>query len=124
MKGYRIRQVYDLPPIQIEVTEHKVEQKNAHIAILSKNPSFLLLSLILYNMVEYKRLIPYLTHYQCISLKRTKEFFQDCFGHSISEGTLVNHTQAFASQLQLLYRKPKRRFFSLRLFILMKPVCE
>ena len=27
MKGYRIRQVYDLPPIQIEVTEHKVEQK-------------------------------------------------------------------------------------------------
>ena len=27
VKGYRIRQVYDLPPIQIEVTEHKVEQK-------------------------------------------------------------------------------------------------
>nr|WP_257148793.1 IS66 family transposase zinc-finger binding domain-containing protein [Bacillus thuringiensis] len=25
--GYRIRQVYDLPPIQIEVTEHTVEQK-------------------------------------------------------------------------------------------------
>ena len=55
MKGYRIRQVYDLPPIQIEVTEHKVEQKNAHIAILSKNPSFLLLSLILYNISEYKK---------------------------------------------------------------------
>ncbi|OOR68094.1 hypothetical protein BLX06_35030, partial [Bacillus cereus] len=43
-----------------------------------------------------KRLIPYLTHYQCISLKRTKEFFQDCFGHSISEGTLVNHTRGTA----------------------------
>ncbi|MED1305247.1 IS66 family transposase zinc-finger binding domain-containing protein [Bacillus pacificus] len=27
VKGYRIRQVYDLPPIQIKVTEHKVEQK-------------------------------------------------------------------------------------------------
>ncbi|MGR5980734.1 IS66 family transposase, partial [Bacillus cereus] len=27
-------------------------------------------------------MIPYLTHYQCISLQRTKEFFQDCFGHS------------------------------------------
>ena len=56
---------------------------------------------------EYKRLIPYLTHYQCISLKRTKEFFQDCFGHSISEGTLVNHTQAFASQLQLFVQEAK-----------------
>ncbi|OOR69037.1 transposase, partial [Bacillus cereus] len=52
-----------------------------------------------------KRLIPYLTHYQCISLKRTKEFFQDCFGHSISEGTLVNHTRAFASQLQPFIKK-------------------
>ncbi|MEJ9245762.1 DUF6444 domain-containing protein, partial [Bacillus cereus] len=27
VNGYRIRQVYDLPPIQIKVTEHKVEQK-------------------------------------------------------------------------------------------------
>ena len=58
---------------------------------------------------EYKRLIPYLTHYQCISLKRTKEFFQDCFGHSISEGTLVNHTQAFASQLQLFVQEAKEK---------------
>ncbi|MEB9696590.1 IS66 family transposase zinc-finger binding domain-containing protein [Bacillus cereus] len=52
MKGYRIRQVYDLPPIQIEVTEHKVEQKECPLAILSKNPRFLLLSLVLYNMVR------------------------------------------------------------------------
>nr|WP_242475758.1 IS66 family transposase zinc-finger binding domain-containing protein [Bacillus cereus group sp. N6] len=27
IKRYRIRQVYDLSPIQIEVMEHKVEQK-------------------------------------------------------------------------------------------------
>nr|WP_255255622.1 hypothetical protein [Bacillus cereus] len=25
VKGYDIRQVYDLPPIKMEVTEHKVE---------------------------------------------------------------------------------------------------
>ena len=56
-----------------------------------------------------KRLIPYLTHYQCISLQRTKEFFQDCFGYSISEGTLVNHTKAFASQLQPFVQEAKKK---------------
>ena len=60
-------------------------------------------------MVVYKRLIPYLTHYQCISLQRTKEFFQDCFGHSISEGTLVNHTKAFASQLRPFVQEAKEK---------------
>ncbi|WP_345943235.1 transposase [Bacillus cereus group sp. N6] len=67
------------------------------MAILSKNPCFP-------RSVQYgpniKGLIPYLTYYHCLSLKRTKEFFQDCFGHSISEGTLVNNVNAFSSHLQ------------------------
>ncbi|MCQ6307671.1 IS66 family transposase, partial [Bacillus cereus] len=48
-----------------------------------------------------------LTNYQCISLNRTKEFIQECFAHSISEGTLVHHTQAFASQMQLIVQEAK-----------------
>ena len=35
--------------------------------------------------------------------------FQDCFGHSISEGTLVNHTKAFASQLQPFVQEAKEK---------------
>ncbi|MES5938267.1 MULTISPECIES: IS66 family transposase [unclassified Bacillus cereus group] len=108
VKGYRIRQVYDLPPIQIEVTEHKVEQKecpHCHSIQESQFPSTVS------RPVQYgpniKRLIPYLTHYQCLSLKRTKEFFQDCFGHSISEGTLVNHTNSFSAQLQPFLQEVK-----------------
>jgi hypothetical protein len=31
------------------------------------------------------------------------------YGHSISEGTLVNHTQAFASQLQLFVQEAKEK---------------
>ncbi|MGE6552262.1 IS66 family transposase [Bacillus mycoides] len=110
VKGYRIRQVYDLPPIQIEVTEHKVEQKecpHCHSIQESQFPSTVS------RPVQYgpniKRLIPYLTHYQCLSLKRTKEFFQDCFGHSISEGTLVNHTHAFSSELQPFLQEVKEK---------------
>ncbi|MED2934346.1 transposase [Bacillus wiedmannii] len=110
VKRYRIRQVYDLPPIQIEVTEHKVEQKecpHCHSIQESMFPSTVS------RPVQYgpniKGLIPYLTHYQCLSLKRTKEFFQDCFGHSISEGTLVNHTNAFSSHLQPFIQEVKEK---------------
>ncbi|MGR5966852.1 IS66 family transposase [Bacillus cereus] len=110
VKGYRIRQVYDLPPIQIEVTEHKVAQKecpHCHSIQESQFPSTVS------RPVQYgpniKRLIPYLTHYQCLSLKRTKEFFQDCFGHSISEGTLVNHTHAFSAQLRSFLEEVKEQ---------------
>ncbi|MDA2639008.1 IS66 family transposase [Bacillus cereus] len=114
--GYRIRQVYDLPPIQIEVTEHQVAQKecpHCHSTQESQFPSTVS------RPVQYgphmKRLIPYLTHYQCLSLKRTKEFFQDCFGHSISEGTLVNHTNSFSAQLQPFLQEVKDK-------ILLSPV--
>ncbi|MCQ6307702.1 IS66 family transposase zinc-finger binding domain-containing protein, partial [Bacillus cereus] len=46
VKGYPIRQVYDLPPIQIEVTEHKVEKKecpHCHFIQESEFPSTCLL---------------------------------------------------------------------------------
>ena len=125
VKGYCIRQVYDLPPIQIEVTEHKVEQKecpHCHSIQESKFPSTVS------HLVQYgpniKRLIPYLTHYQWLSLKRTKEFFQDCFGHSISEGTLVNHTNSFSAQLQPFLQEVKDKILPSPVVHLMKPVCE
>lgn len=110
VKGYRIRQVYDLPPIQIEVTEHKVEQKECpHCHVIQEAPFPSTVSRPVQYGPNIKRLVPYLTHYQCLSLKRTKEFFQDCFGHSISEGTLVNHTHAFSSQLQPFLQEVKEK---------------
>ncbi|WP_257205565.1 IS66 family transposase zinc-finger binding domain-containing protein [Bacillus cereus] len=66
--GYRIHQVYDLPSIQIEVTEHKVERKkcpHCHSIQEAMFPSTVS------RPVQYgskiKSLIPYLTHYQCLS---------------------------------------------------------
>ncbi|WP_255288918.1 IS66 family transposase, partial [Bacillus toyonensis] len=96
--------------IQIEVTEHKAVQKECpHCHIIQEAPFPSTVSRPVQYGSNIKRLIPYLTHYQCISLKRTKEFFQDCFGHSISEGTLVKHTQAFASQLQPFIQEVKEK---------------
>ncbi|MGR5980735.1 hypothetical protein ACT7DJ_33830 [Bacillus cereus] len=53
VKGYRIRQVYDLPPYpdRSNGTQSRTK-KNALIVILSKNPSFLLQCLVPYNMVR------------------------------------------------------------------------
>ncbi|CCW08320.1 Mobile element protein [Bacillus sp. GeD10] len=58
------------------MTEHKVAQKECprcHSIQESQFPSTVS------RPVQYgpniKRLIPYLTHYQCLSLKRTKELF-------------------------------------------------
>ncbi|MED2935159.1 IS66 family transposase zinc-finger binding domain-containing protein [Bacillus wiedmannii] len=114
VKGYRIRQVYDLPPIQIEGTEHKVEQKECPHCYSIQEAKF---PSTVSRPVQYgpniKGLIPYLTHYQCLSLKQTKEFFQDCFGHSISEGTLVNHTNAFSSHLQPFIQEVKHNGYIL-----------
>ncbi|MEK4503813.1 IS66 family transposase [Bacillus sp. FSL R12-0069] len=110
VKGYRIRQVYDLPPIQIEVTEHRVEQKECpHCHAIEEAPFPSIASRPVQYGPNIKRLVPYLTHYQCLSLKRTKEFFQDCFGHSISEGTLINHTNSFSAQLQPFLQEVKEK---------------
>ncbi|PHD52016.1 transposase [Bacillus toyonensis] len=110
VKGYRIRQVYDLPPIQIEVAEHKVEQKECpHCQSIQESQFPFTVSRPVQYGPNIKRLIPYLTHYQCLSLKRTKEFFQDCFGHSISEGTLVNHAHSFSSALQPFLQEVKEK---------------
>ncbi|HFK1409614.1 transposase [Bacillus thuringiensis] len=46
-----------------------------------------------------------------MSFFKTNEFFQDCFGHSISEGTLVNHTHSFSAQLQPFRQEVKDKIF-------------
>lgn len=42
-------------------------------------------------------------------LGHKEQFFYDCFGHSISKGTLVNHTNAFSAQLQPFIKEVKEK---------------
>ncbi|PND12584.1 hypothetical protein CW304_23710 [Bacillus sp. UFRGS-B20] len=63
--------------------------------------------------VYKKTLIPYLTHYQCISLHTNKRILsKTVFGHSISEEPSQS-SKAFASQLQPFVQEAQKRFFSL-----------
>ncbi|WP_305927808.1 IS66 family transposase [Bacillus mycoides] len=108
--GYRIRQVYDLPPIQLEVTQHEVEQKECpHCHSFQESIFPTTVSQPVQYGPRVKAFVPYLTQYQCLSYKRTRELFQDCFEHTISEGTLVNHNRAFSQQLDPFIQEAKQQ---------------
>lgn len=96
------RQVFDFPPVHIEVTEHQVESKRCrHCGAVSRS-SF---PQAVGRPVQYgpalKALCVYLTQYQFLPYGRCAEFFRDVFGHGISEGALVDFTRECHQQLEV-----------------------
>jgi transposase len=84
------RQVWDLPSLPMEVTQHECEIKSCphcHRLHQADFPSYVT------SPVQYgprvKALLVYLTQYQLLPYHRTAEFMEDVFGHRISEGTMV-----------------------------------
>ena len=94
------RQVFDLPLVQVEVTEHQTERKVCPACGQTSRSSF---PLGVEQAVQYgprlKATVVYLTQYQLVPLQRTKEFFWDVFSHGLSEGTLVNANAECFEQL-------------------------
>jgi transposase len=84
------RQVYDHPPLELIITEHRCEVKWCSCGHLNKAefPSGV------DHYVQYgpniKGLLVYMQDYQLLPYDRTREFVQDLFGHSLSTGTLHN----------------------------------
>jgi len=92
--SYQKRQVFDLPPLKIEVTEHRAEIKQCacgktHVADFPDGVN---------SPTQYgpkiKSHIIYLMVYQHIPYERTVELIDDVFGHSMSQGTLYNVYEA------------------------------
>ncbi len=88
---YRKRQVFDLPPIEVEVTEHRTEEKRCphcgqlNIACFPDGID---------QPAQYgpriKAFAVYLNQYQLLPYGRTRELFLDLFGTGLSAGTIVN----------------------------------
>lgn len=92
-EGMQHRQVVDLPPIQLEVTEHQAETKWCPHCQSSSTAPF---PPGVDSPVQYgerlKGVLVYLHQYQLLPYQRSCELIEDLWGHAISEGTLANAT--------------------------------
>jgi len=99
--GWVKRQVFDIPPQRIEVTEHQAEIKTCkdcgHETMGEFPPD-------VQQAVQYgnrlKSHSAYLSNYQFIPYERQEEYFQDIYGHGVSQGTLVSINQACYENLE------------------------
>ena len=95
------RQVFDLPPIKIEVTEHRAEVKICPKCGFENKGEFpeKVNSPTQYG-TKIKSVASYLTNYHFIPLKRTGEIFNDLFGHPLSEATIIKANQEQKENIQ------------------------
>ncbi len=102
------RQCFDIPPIQIEVTEHQAEVKkcphckNRNVATFPEGviaPA--------YYGNTLKSYIAYLNIYHMLSYERIAEYFADMCNHPISEGTIYNVLKRYYNKLEPTEEKIK-----------------
>lgn len=89
------RQVFDIPPLRLVVTEHRAERKQCpccHRVTGARFPGGVL------RRVQYglrlTSLVVYLSMYQLVPYDRIGELFNDLFEHSMSKGTLVRMVES------------------------------
>jgi transposase len=95
------RQVWDLPPLSLEVTEHQAEQKQCPCCRSIEKGTF---PDQVRHRVQYgsgvQSLLVYLHHGQLLPYERTIDVMRDLFGQTISQGTLSNILQRTAASLE------------------------
>ncbi len=93
------RQVFDLPPIEVEVTEHQVEVKRCPQCGAETRADFPegVTQPVQYGS-EIKAVAVYLNQYQMLPLERVSETFADLFGQALAEGTILASGEEVAEQ--------------------------
>jgi len=89
--GYKKRQVFDLPPIEIKVEEHRAEEKICpHCGQINRAPFPEGIDQPAQYGPAVKAYAVYLNQYQLLPYDRIRELFLDLFGTGLSAGTIVN----------------------------------
>ena len=101
VKGVEKRQVYDLPPLRLMVTEHQAEVKQCPgcgRTTQARSPEGTT------QLAQYgpgfEALLVYLNQKHFIPLKRVNEFCEDIFAHSVGEGTIVDANTQVAERVE------------------------
>ena len=107
---YDTRQVFDLPPIKIEVTEHRAIKKICAICGTQNTAKF---PEGVTQKTQYgnglKSLCVYLQNYQMLPYARCKEFIADLTGHNLSTGSLSNFQKACVNRLEGYQQEVKKQ---------------
>jgi len=96
LAGVERRQVFDLPPLHLEVTEHRLVSRRCGCGRVTKAPAPAGVG----SPVQYGSRLAgigvYLLHGQFLSISRTVQALSDLFGVRVAAGTVVGWTRRIA----------------------------